>query len=200
MRLKLHWAPTSPYVRKVMVAAHELGLADRLDLIRTTPANVVADVAAENPLGQIPTLVLPDGTAIFDSLVIVEYLNALAGGGLVPDAGPRRWQTLTLHALGHGVIDAANRRVTELRRPPAEISRRLLDMKHAEIGRALDAIEHAPPETGRVDVATIAIAVGLGYLDYRFEQEPWRDGRPALAGWYAAFASRPSMGATMPTA
>jgi glutathione S-transferase len=127
-------------------------------------------------------------------------LNALASGNLVPDAGPRRWQTLTLHALGHGVIDAANRRVTELRRPPAEISRRLLDMKHAEIGRALDAIEHAPPATGRVDVATITIAVGLGYLDYRFEQEPWRDGRPALAGWYAAFADRPSMRSTSPAA
>jgi glutathione S-transferase len=200
VRFKLHWAPTSPYVRKVMVAAHELGLGDRFDLVRTTPENVVADVAADNPLGQIPTLVLPDGTAIYDSLVIVEYLDDLAGGALVPPAGPLRWSALTLHALGHGVIDAANRRVNELRRPAAEISARLLAMKHAEIGRALDRLDRTPLDAARVDVATIAIAVALGYLDYRFPEEAWRPGRAALADWFRRFSNRPSMRATMPAA
>jgi len=200
MRLKLHWAPTSPYVRKVMVAAHELGLADRFDLVPTTPERVVADVGSVNPLGQIPTLVLPDGSAIFDSLVIVEYLDDLAGGTLVPRAGPERWPVLTLHALGHGVIDAANRRVNELRRPAAEISQRLLELKRAEIGRALDRLERTPLDAARVDVAAIAIAVALGYLDYRFPGEAWRHGRAALAEWYRRFSDRPSMRATIPPA
>lgn len=198
MRMKLHWAPTSPYVRKVTVAAHELGLADRFDLVRTTPENVVADVAADNPLGQIPTLVLADGTVLFDSFVIVEYLDNLAGGALVPPAGPERWRTLTLHALGHGVIDAANRRVNELRRPAGEISLRQLEMKWAEIGRALDRLERTPLDADRPDVASIAIACALGYLDFRFPDEAWRPGRPALAGWYRRFSGRPSMLATNP--
>ncbi len=122
MRWKLHWSPTSPYVRKVMVAAHELGLAGRFDLVATRPETVVADVAPDNPLGRVPALVLPDGTTLFDSLVIAEYLNETAGGALFPRPGAARWRTLTLHALGHGVIDAAIAIVAEGRRNESERS------------------------------------------------------------------------------
>lgn len=198
MRWTLHWSPTSPYVRKVMVAAHELGLANRFDLVPATPETVVANVAADNPLGQVPTLVLPDGRVIYDSLVIVDFLDAEAGGALVPRAGPERWRVLTLHALAQGLIDAAIRRVGELRRVPGEISRGLLEMKRAEVGRALDRLERIPLDAAAVNVATIAIGVALGYLDLRFPGEPWRPGRPALTEFQHRFSARPSMAATIP--
>lgn len=199
MRWTLHWSPTSPYVRKVMVAAHELGLAERFDLVATRPETVVADVSAANPLGRVPALVLPDGTTLFDSLVIAEFLNETAGGALFPRPGPARWQTLTLHALGHGVIDASIAIVGEGRRPEHERSPAFVAARHAEIARALDAAERAPPaETA--DIATITLAVGLGYLDFRLPARDWRPGRPRLAAWYEGFAARPAMRATMPPA
>ena len=106
--MKLHWSPRSPFVRKVMVAAHELGLADRIDRVRTvvrmTQPN--ADLLPDNPLSKIPTLVLADGTVLIDSVVICEYLDALAGGGkLFPPSGPERWTALARHALGNGLLD-----------------------------------------------------------------------------------------------
>lgn len=199
MGWKLHWSPTSPYVRKVMVAAHELGLADRFDLVATRPETVVADVSGDNPLGRIPALVLPDGAILFDSLVIAEFLDDTAGGALFPPRGAARWRTLTQHALAQGVIDAAIAIVAELRRPENERSPGFVAARHAEIARALDAAERAPPADA-VDIGTIAMAVGLGYLDFRHPGRPWRPGRPRLARWYEAFAARPSMGATKPPA
>jgi glutathione S-transferase len=199
MRWTLHWSPTSPYVRKVMVAAHELGLADRFDLVATRPETVVADVSAANPLGRVPALVLPDGTTLFDSLVIAEFLNETAGGALFPRPGPARWRVLTLHALGQGVIDAAIAIVGEGRRPESERSPVFVAARHAEIARALDAAEGALPSP-TVDIGTIALAVALGYLDFRHPARPWRPGRPRLSAWYEAFAARPAMRATKPPA
>lgn len=199
MRWTLHWSPTSPYVRKVMAAAYELGLADRFDLLPTRPETVVADVAGRNPLGRVPALVLPDGTTLFDSLVIAEFLNETAGGALIPPRGPERWRTLTQHALGHGVIDAAIAIVAEGRRPEHERSPGFVAARRAEIDRALDAAERAPPAPA-ADIGTIALAVALGYLDFRQPARDWRPGRPRLARWYAAFAQRPSMQATKPPA
>ncbi len=197
MRWKFHWSPTSPYVRKVMVAAHELGLADRFDLVPTRPATVVADVAGDNPLARVPALVLPDGTTLFDSLVIAEFLDDTAGGALFPRPGPARWRTLTLHALGHGVIDATIAIVTEGRRPEGERSPGFVAARHAEIMRALDAVERAPPPTA-ADIGTIALGAALGYLDFRQPERAWRPARPRLTQWYETFAERPSMQATRP--
>jgi len=199
MRWKLHWSPTSPYVRKVMVAAHELGLAGRLDLVPTRVETVVADVAGDNPLGRIPALVLPDGTTLFDSLVIAEFFDDSGGGALFPRSGPARWRTLTLHALGHGAIDATIAIVGERRRPTAERSATFLAARQAEIGRALDALEREPLAAAP-DIATITVAVALGYLEFRLPEHRWREGRPRLAQWYGAFANRPSMEATRPPA
>ncbi|MCW5773371.1 MAG: glutathione S-transferase [Rhodospirillaceae bacterium] len=196
MRFRLHWSPTSPYVRKVMVAAHELGLADRFDLVPTTVETIVADVAADNPLARIPALVLPDGTVLFDSLVIVEYLDHLAQGSLVPPPGPARWQALTRHALAHGACDAAIAIVGERRRPAEEQSARFVETRQAEIWRALDFLDEHLPEA--VDIGTIAAAVTLGYLDFRLPNLDWRRARPALGSWYEEFAARPGMQATRP--
>ena len=106
--MTLHWSPRSPFVRKVMVAAHELGLADRIATVRTVVAmaNVNRALLAENPLGKIPTLVLEDGTILYDSQVIIEYLDSLVGGGrLVPASGPARWLELRRHALANGLLE-----------------------------------------------------------------------------------------------
>jgi glutathione S-transferase len=197
MRFRLHWSPTSPYVRKVMVAAHELGLADRIDLVPTRVETVVADVAADNPLGRVPALVLPDGTTLFDSLVIAEFLNETGGGTLFPRPGPERWRTLTLHALAQGIIDAAIAIVAERRRPGAERSPAFVAARQAEIGRALDALERNIPAS-TPDIGTITVAAGLGYVDFRLPDDAWRISRPRLAAWFAAFAQRPSMAATKP--
>jgi glutathione S-transferase len=199
MRFKLHWSPSSPYVRKVMVVAHEVSLADRFDLVETRPATVVADVAADNPLGRIPALMLPDGTTLIDSLVIAEYFDTLGGGALFPPASPERWRALTLHALGHGVIDAAIAIVAEARRPPAERSPDFVAARHAEIARVLDALEAKPP-AAQADIGGIAVAVGLGYLDFRQPERDWRGARPRLTRWYEIFAKRPAMAATKPRA
>lgn len=195
--MRLHGAPTSPYVRKVLVAAHELGLAGRLTLVPTTPETVVADVAADNPLAQIPTLLLDDGTRLFDSTVICLWLDAEGGGRLVPAAGLARWRVLTGQALGHGLIDAAIGRVRELRRPAGERSPAFLDKRAAEIARVLDALEQAAPAPAAAPgLAEIAAGVALGYLDFRVADMPWRPGRTALAAWYDALARRPSFVAT----
>ena len=199
MRFRLHWSPTSPYVRKVMVAAHELGLADRIDLVPTRVETVVADVAADNPLGRVPALVLPDGTTLFDSMVIAEFLNETGSGSLFPRPGPERWRTLTLHALGQGIIDAAIAIVAERRRPEVERSPAFVAARQAEIGRALDALERQIPAS-TADIGTITAAVGLGYVDFRLPDYAWRSSRPRLAAWFAAFAQRPSMAATKPPA
>lgn len=197
--VRLYHHPDSPYVRKAMVAAHECGLAGRLELVPTTPETVVADVRGDNPLAQIPTLILDDGTRLFDSFVIAEYFDSIAPAGLFPPPGPARWAALTRHALGHGIIDAAIARRHEARRPEYERSPAFDAKRRAEIARALDALEgEAGPLADAPDIGAIAIAVALGYLDLRFAAEPWREGRPALAAWYERFAARPAMRATAP--
>ena len=195
--MKLHYAETSPYVRKVMVVAHECGLADRLDLVATTPETVVDDVKADNPLAQIPTLVTEGGERIFDSTVICEYLDAMAGTGIFERDGPGRWTALTRHALGQGLTDAVINRNRERRRPEAERSAAWDDKKRAEIGRTLDALEAAAASlpTG-AEIGAIGVAVALAYLDLRFPDDGWRTDRPSLAAWYEAYAERPAMRAT----
>ena len=106
--MKLHWSPKSPYVRKVMVCAHELGVVQDLTLVRSVAAMLKPNAAlmADNPLSKIPTLVLDDGTVLFDSAVICEYLDAQAHGSLIPAGGAARWQALRWHAFGDGLLDA----------------------------------------------------------------------------------------------
>ena len=195
--MKLHYAATSPYVRKVMIAAHECGLAERLELLATTPETVIEDVVADNPLAQIPTLVTDEGTRIYDSTVICEYFDTTSGTGLFPAAGPERWAALTRHSLGQGVMDATIARNRERNRPEGERSKAWDDKKRVEIGRALDALEaqgSAMPLDA--DIGTIGVAAAIAYIDLRIPDEDWRASRPALAAWYAAFAERPSMQAT----
>lgn len=200
-RMKLHWSPRSPFVRKVMVAAHELGLADRLDCVRTvvTMSKPNRDLLPDNPLSKIPTLVLPDGTAIFDSLTICEYLDALAGGGrLFPPVGPERWTALSRHALGNGLLDALILWRYEREKAEAQRSAALLDSFATKTRATLDRIEREAPALAAAPFGIGHIGIGccLSYLDFRFADLGWRDGRKQAAAWHETFCARPSARAT----
>ncbi|WP_288587625.1 glutathione S-transferase [uncultured Methylobacterium sp.] len=200
--MKLFYAKASPFVRKVLVAAHELGLADRIELLPAAahPINRDATIRAQNPLGQVPTLILDDGTALADSRVICEYLDHLGQGGLFPAAGPARWAALTAQSTGDGLLDAALLCVYETRvRQEGERSAGWVTGQREKIGDALARIDAAAGEFGeRVDIATITYGCALGYLDLRLPDLGWRERAPAAAAWYARFGERPSMQATRP--
>lgn len=200
--MKLFYAKASPFVRKVLVAAHELGLADRIELLPAAahPINRDATIRAQNPLGQVPTLILDDGTALADSRVICEYLDHLGQGDLFPAAGPARWAALTAQSTGDGLLDAALLCVYETRvRQEGERSAGWVTGQREKIGDALARIDAAAGGFGeRVDIATITYGCALGYLDLRLPDLGWRERAPAAAAWYARFGERPSMQATRP--
>lgn len=189
--MKLHWSPRSPFVRKVMIAAHELGLADRIETVRTVVGfeQVNQALLPDNPLNKIPTLVLDNGQPIYDSLVICEYLNEIAHGALF--AGDK-WELLTRHALMTGFLDALILYRSE--RTRAAPSQGALDAFALKTDATLAALVTPPP--GRIDIGDITLGVALAYLDFRFGDLDWRARRPDLATWFGAFSQRPSMIAT----
>lgn len=197
--MKLHWSPRSPFVRKVMVAAHELGLVDRIQTVRTVVAmqKPARELLPENPLGKIPTLVLEDGTILYDSQVIIEYLDSLAGGGrLIPREGRARFTELRRHALATGFLDMLILWRNERDKPhplPA-----LLDAFALKTDAALHALEDeiAAIAAGPLGLAQITTAVLGAYMDFRFPDLAWRDRCPAFSTWQQRFAERPSMRAT----
>jgi glutathione S-transferase len=196
--MKLHWSPKSPYVRKVMVCAHELGLVGRLELVRSVAAMLKPNPAimADNPLSKIPTLVREDGSTLFDSVVICEYLNALGGGSLFPREGEARWQALRWHAFGDGLLDALilwrNEREREA---PLQQLVAAFELKTRAALKLLDA-EASALGAAPLSIGTITIGCALGYLDYRFGSVGWREQAPKLAAWYATLSQRPSFQAT----
>ena len=203
--MKLRYSPTSPYVRKVVVTAIEAGLDDRIERIETDVWNPETDIAADNPLGKVPALVADDGRVLCDSPTICDYLDSLHGGQrLIPAEGPARWQVLNLHALASGVMDAAVARVVEHRARPEHLRfDGWLERQKLKISRALDSLDKQAAEgalDGPVNLGTITVGCALGYLDLRFSEDAWREGRPALEAWYEAFSQRPSMQATVPPA
>jgi glutathione S-transferase len=201
--MKLLWSSRSPFVRKVVVAAHELGLADRIATERVVvSANKPnADVMALNPLNKIPTLVLDDGTALYDSRVIAEYLDTLHDGPRLHPADPAaRHKALCRQALGDGMLEVGVLWLGERNRTKEAQSESHLAAYRLKTAKALDLLESEglDPPGGTPDIGQIAVGCALGYLDFRFAAEAWRTGRPALSAWYAAFAERPSMRATEP--
>jgi len=199
--MQLYFNPASPYVRKVRITAHELGLDGRMELIGVslTPVSPHDGLRARNPIGKIPALILEDGTALYDSPVICEYLDTLAGGNRIfPAAGPARWTALRRQALADGIMDAAVLTRYEQAVRPKELQwPQWAEAQLLKIRTALDALEREPLE-GVFDIGTLSIACALGYLDLRFAAEAWRTPRPRLAGWLANVSQRPSVVATAP--
>lgn len=187
--LILRSSPASPFARKVRVAAGHLGLADRIEVAAADTSDPEEELRTQNPLGKIPTLVLEDGRTLFDSRVILEYLDHMAGGGrILPQEPEARFAALRLQALADGVMDAAITQMYERRfRPEEKVHQPWLDYQAEKVSRALHALEHDLPHD-KVDVGTIALACVLGYLDFRFRGE-WRDSHPRLVAWLDQFAA-----------
>jgi glutathione S-transferase len=198
--MKIFYSATSPFVRKCLVAAHELGLHERLELVpgAAHPVNRDAAIVAHNPLGKVPTLVADDGTVLYDSRVICEYLDALGDGEIVPKQGSERWRALLEQSLADGINDAAVLARYETAVRPENL--RWPDWTAGQLDKVhcgLSELERrAPGFADRIDVGTIAIGCALGYLDYRYGSLRWRETCPHTAVWFERFAMRPSMLAT----
>ncbi|TDR92978.1 glutathione S-transferase [Enterovirga rhinocerotis] len=200
--MRLFYAPQSPYARKVLIVAQELGCSSDIEKVvaGAHPVQRNADLIALNPLGQIPALELADGSVLYDSRVICEYLDALCGGTLNAPTGPARWRALTEQALGDGMLAGALLARYETAARPAELQWPLwLEAQLAKSSSALEAIEkNAASLPGRIDIGTITIACALGYIDLRFPDFGWRSRFPGVAEWDAQFSTRPSLVATRP--
>lgn len=195
----LHWSPRSPYVRKVMVALHEKGLAGQVETVRTHADPLIPHpgLMALNPLSKIPTLELDDGSLLFDSHVICRWADR--SGAVGPRLFPEDLLAERDEALGTGLLDVALPWLVEARlRPAAQRSDDMITVYRTKMNRVADWLEdHVPALEARAfDIGHLSIGVALCYLDFRFEAEAWRNGRPRLAAWHAAFAARPSVQAT----
>jgi glutathione S-transferase len=199
--MKLHWSPRSPFVRKVMIVAHERGVAGRMDCVRTVAATSKPhpDLIKDNPLSKIPTLILDDGTVLYDSPVICEYLDALDGPAkLFPQEPRARMIALRRQALGDGFLDLlVLNRDERARTHPSENH---LASAKARTAVVLDSLEREAEAltTTPFGIGHIAIGCALSYLDFRYAEDEWRRNHLHLANWHASFAARPSVHATEP--
>lgn len=201
--MKLHWSPRSPFVRKVIVFAHDVGVADRIECVRTVAAMMKPhpDLMIDNPLSKIPTLVLDNGGVLYDSSVICEYLDHLhSGPKLFPLPFEERMTALRRQALGDGLLDALVLWRGELSRPAEQQSQPYLKSFSVRNEAALAALESEAQalETSAYSIGHVALGCALAYLDFRFSERQWRRDFPQLARWHASFAARPSVRATEP--
>jgi glutathione S-transferase len=188
----LRSSPPSPFGRKVKLALGILGLENEVAIEKADPTDAGDSLRQQNPLGKIPALIIEDGTVLYDSPVILEYLDTRAGGGkIIPQEGKARIAALTLQALADGILDAGILLVYEGRWRPAEMHvQKWTDHQRDKVERALAALEAAPPRLDAIpNVGQITLACALGYGDLRFEGK-WRAGHPKLVQWLDAFAAR----------
>ena len=200
--MQLIGSPTSPYVRKVRVYLKETGT--RCDFVPVDAWKPDAAFLAMAPLGKVPVLERDDGSALFDSLLVLEYLDhALPEAKrLLPREGEARWQVLSEHALAQGLIDATVTRLLDLRRPEPLRSATVREHEEARIARTLDSLEQSVAGRqwlclDRLTLADVALGVALQYIDFRYAHG-WRGKRPALAAWAAGMLRRPSFTETLP--
>jgi glutathione S-transferase len=197
--MKLFSAGASPFARKVLACAILRGVDGSIETIQTDPHASPAGLLAANPLSKIPALVLDDGRAVYDSPVICEYLDTLGSGpALFPPTGsPARLTAQIRQALADGIMDAAVARRGQSAAPQDEARAAFVARQKAVMERGLAALEADPP-TGLGDIGAVAAACALGYLDFRFAHEPWRDAHPKLATWFAGVSALPALSRTAP--
>lgn len=201
--MKLFFSPASPFARKVAASAHELGLFDQLTIIPATVSPVEKDkvIAPHNPASKIPTLVTDQGEAIFDSRVIVEYLDSLAGGGKMIPNGEGRWKALVLQSLCDEALDALilTRYERVLRPEPLRWAEWEAGQLR-KVATTLDVLENDWLHylSGHVDIGSITACSLMAYLDFRFPDFDWRSGRPKIAAWFEGYSKRPAMEKTAP--
>lgn len=189
--LTLRTSPASPFGRKVKIAASLLGLSDRIEIVPADTTDPADSLRRQNPLGKIPALILENGEVLYDSRVIVEYLDHLAGGGKILPSGGERFPVLRQQALADGIMDAALLQVYEGRfRTPDRHEPKWLELQAGKVERALAyAEEHLSTPAAALHIGHIALACALGYLDLRMGGE-WRKSHPKLVSWLADFEAR----------
>lgn len=199
--MKLHWSPRSPFVRKVMIALHETRQLEDVELVRSVVAVHLPpnpDVLADNPLGKIPTLITDEGSALFDSRVICEFLDARAGGGILVSADPTaRFAALRWQALADGATDILLAWRTELTRPTGPwVS--ITDSYQTKIRAVITRLEAESPALAAAPfgIGQISVLCLLGQLDFRWSDCDWRQHFPGLAACEQDWAARPSVQAT----
>jgi glutathione S-transferase len=195
--MKLRHSSFSPFVRKVRICAHEFGM--KIDLVETNPGTD-ASLRPLNPLSKVPTLILDDGSTLYDSPVICEYLADLAGNKtMFPGTGKARWAALRDQALGDGIADASvalrGIRLLADQTPFAAFAERHIKA----INAGLDVLEaDCKRLEGRMDIGVVAIACAIAHVEIRHADLNWAGARPKLSAWYAAFNARPAMSSTKP--
>ena len=202
--MKLYYSSASPFVRKVMVCAYERGLDGRITQVPTKvlPTEPNREYGKANPLMKVPALERDDGTTLFDSMVICEYLDSLPGGPkLFPAEGERRWSALRVQAMANGILDAAVLTRYETAVRPAQLRWDAWTQGQLlKVDQALDVLEREAAKFDGLDIGTIAVGCALGYLDFRFADRGWRGKHPKLAAWFDEISKRDSFRKTVPKA
>ncbi len=198
--MTLYGSLTSPYVRKARILIWEKDLP--CEFIAAGPNDPGSPVPALNPLGKVPVLMLDNGEGLFDSPVIVEYLDSLKPPVLLPATGEARWEALRWQALADGVLDAVVARMLELRRPPQQQSANDIRRQEDKVARALDYAARRLGESpwfvaGRFTLADLVMGVALEYTDFRYPHD-WRAHHPRLGRWLEGLGARPSFIETRP--
>ena len=198
--MKLYGSLTSPYVRKLRILLREKGVA--CEFVQADAWAADSPVPRLNPLGKVPVLERNDGSALYDSPVILEYLDSLKAPALLAPAGEERWAMLRLQALADGILDATVTRLLESRRPGPQQSPENIKRQEEKIARALAFADSMPKGEAylmqnRFSIADLCLGVALEYVDFRYPHD-WRSKHPRLALWLAGIGTRPSFAETVP--
>ena len=201
--MKLWHSPLSPFVRKCMILAHEAGIADKIEILNAAAHHINRDerIMESNPLGKVPSMVLDDGTPIFDSRVICAYLDTQHDGENLIPSGDQRFVAATCEALGDGIMEAAvaSRYETGIR-PPEKQWDKWIEGHFNKIDSGLDYLETwKAARLEDVHIGSISVVAALGYLDFRHPDYDWRATHPYLKQVFADWSKRPSMIETDPT-
>ena len=196
--MKIAYSAASPYVRKVMACAIARGLNDKIE--RWTVGTTDPALLPFNPLSKVPSFVTDDGLMLYDSPVICEYLDSVGSAAkLFPAEGPARWNALRQQALGDGIMDASQPRRREIALPQDDGRKAYIELQRGKVSRAIDTLEKEAASFGELKtIGEITVGCALGYLDFRFANEPWRPGHPHLDAWYAKVVMLPPLAETMP--
>lgn len=201
MTLKLYYSPTSPFARKIRIALIELGLDHQLEHLSLNPYEAGPDFWSVNPLSKVPVLVTPEGVALPDSRLILDYVRTLGDALEGGDGSAQLWPNRRRQQLADGLIDAAVIANLEQRREPQLISAGWFDRQAAAISRTLAELERDASllrSSGAITPVEISVMVALAYLDLRLGQLQWRLQNPGLSAWFEMFSQRPSVRATEP--
>lgn len=188
--MKLLHSPASPYAAKVRMAAHHAGISLELEAVAT--ADNPPHLLENNPLGKIPTLLQEGKPPVYDSIAIMHYLDRLSGGTLYPQKDDERTEVEVLEALCDGIMDSLLA-ITNERRSRSEelVHQPWIDKQWNKVARALNFLDtHLPRTDLNLNGGDFALAAALSYIDLRYADRGWRDGRPGLVAWLGEFFKR----------